>query len=229
MTDPNDERMRRNFEILSRGGYRGTEADKLREAIAANPQDPAERARLINVAIENNMVDEIPADWAVGVGATPEEQEDVEVLDYVIFTGGEGTAETITLYLYLDGVLTLESAQGGILWAADRDSFFWAERQLADLRVTLAWARNVAADFESLLDFLGARPPDLTNQLHTWMIAGQGRDTTGQTIIIGVGQTGSVELVFLDGQRFAFGSVQNVDRALQGVDRLHKILEDDFA
>lgn len=191
--------MRRNFDVLSRGGYRENERDQLRAAIAANPQDPGERGRLINSAIENNMLDEIPADWAIGVGQGPEEPvRREERYDWTWQT--EPTP--IALMLYEDRTVGIVDATGGIVGETIFDfnpDPAWTDAGLWALGEALDWAVDSADNFGQLLTWLGERRADQTNNLIAWRVVQTGPQGTTPDLTVGINDLGEVTILFPEG------------------------------
>lgn len=219
--DPNSPEAR-TFGVMSRGGYRDTGADELRSRIAANPTDPAERASIINEAVRRNMTDEIPESWGIGVGATPEVEDTGEVYNYAnLYTQDDD----LSIVLYDDGTLAIENSGGRqiYLFSVDR---FWADQELLALQTSLTWGRHTSADFDQLLVNLGDRGVDQTNQLYAWLTieGGPGNDIP---LVVGINQQGQAELM-IGQEHYPFPQVQDVDKAIDGLARLRKLLEDDF-
>src|SRR5262249_31310989 len=136
--------------------------DEVRTGIAANPQDPSTRARLINEAIENNMTDEIPGDWGIGIGQAPDQPVDREMRYYAELNTNNGT---LYVMLYTDGTLVMENENGNAIYEFSNETS-WANNELLSLEDNLQWAFSVATHSSDFLYMLGERPPDPVLLMH---------------------------------------------------------------
>lgn len=194
--------------------------DELRSAIAANPQDPAERSRLINAAIENNMADEIPAGWGIGVNSGPDEPEQAEVFSFEPIR----TEETdLFLTLATDGAVTIDKLDGRIVYAFPREPF-WADTQLIGLEEAVKWAFELAVRPDELTNTLGERPVDPSNLLYTWKTCNFGPDVNVGVITVGLNQQFRVQLVFDNGEHYTLAD----DDILDAIDHIITLLQEHF-
>lgn len=196
--------------------------DEIRSAIAANPQTPTERARIINEAIENNMADEIPDDWGIGIGQGPDEPLEKVVHNYAEITT---TLGTIYLMTYTDGTLVFENENGNTIYEFSNEAS-WANNELLSLEENLKWGLEVATRSRDLVFMLGERPIDPTLLLHTWQtgITGPGGSPA---IIVGINAEYAVTLRIQD-QLYPITDLDELDDAIDGVDRIYNVLRSDY-
>jgi hypothetical protein len=209
-----------------------TTPDELRARIAANPQDPTERGRLISDAVEMDMADEIPVDWGIGVGASPEEQPDREVAyDWVWRT----QPTDLVLVWYEDGGITINQVAGTLIGEeifAFSPEPSWQVRELTGLLGALVWADTVADPdtWENFLGMLGDRPVDPVQQMHAWRALANGPDPTNYNIVVGLSPSGFVVVRFGDetaSQGHTFIERRDIAAVLNDIEELLEDLEED--
>lgn len=197
--------------------------DEVRSAIAANPQTPTERARLINEAIDNNMADEIPEDWGIGVGQGPDEPVAQTVHQYIQM---ETTSGTLYLVLYTDGTLAITNEGGGTIYEFSREQF-WADTEMVSLEDSLTWAQDVATKSSDFLITLGERPIDQTNLLYSWVTMATGPGSS-PAIIVGINDQLRATLRIQE-QLYPITDLDELSDIIGDVGWLTDILRNDFS
>lgn len=225
--------------------------DEVRSGIAANPQTTTERARLINAAIENNMADEIPDDWGIGVGQSPDEPAEQVVRYY-----GEIITANGVLYImvYQDGTLVMENEGGNVVHEFSNEQS-WALNELRSLEDDLKWAREVALDSSDFRYMLGERPIDPVMLLHSWRVGITGPGGS-PALIVGIGDSSpaagvatspdsysqnffnpgvgsgnsspDVVVIRIQDQNYFIADLDELDDAVKDVEKIIQLLRRDF-
>jgi hypothetical protein len=202
----------------------------LRTRIAANPTDPAERSRLINEAVTLNMTDEIPPDWGIGVGQSPEEPDEKEEFnDYTFDTD----PYPIGIVLWMDATVSIHNFTGGQVgevifnFNPDRE---WTDTGLYNLQEAIEWATSVADEWDEFLEMIGDRTQDTSNNLYCWKVVTTGPEGS-PTITVGLNINGLVTLMFGDEsptQRHSFLTDEDATNASNDIGNIRSNLEEEL-